>query len=200
MKKASLLVLAMTFTIICYAQDNPKQKEVGITMSNLNSFGLTFKIGKSTALWRINTLFIAGGESEEVADTTRVSFKSNGVNVQMGREWRSLVTDKFVLRYGVDFKFIYSHSERVRFDTGTFRDSENFRTTYRYGFNIVLGMNYLITDRIFIGGELLPSLLFETGEATEFNLFTGETEQKDISGYSYGFDSGSVLLTFGFRF
>ena len=153
MKKASLLVLAMTFTIICYAQDNPKQKEVGITMSNLNSFGLTFKIGKSTALWRINTLFIAGGESEEVADTTRVSFKSNGVNVQMGREWRSLVTDKFVLRYGVDFKFIYSHSERVRFDTGTFRDSENFRTTYRYGFNIVLGMNYLITDRIFIGGE-----------------------------------------------
>lgn len=28
MKKASLLVLAMTFTILCYAQDNPKQKEV----------------------------------------------------------------------------------------------------------------------------------------------------------------------------
>ncbi len=57
--------------------------------------------------------------------------KNNGVNVQLGREWRSLVTDKLELRYGVDLKFIYSNSERVRFDTGTLRDTENFRTTYQ---------------------------------------------------------------------
>lgn len=42
MKKTFLLTLTIAISFYSLAQDNPKQKEVGLVFSNFNNFGLTY--------------------------------------------------------------------------------------------------------------------------------------------------------------
>jgi len=60
MKKTFLILLTIASTFSISAQEKTKQKEVGITFSNLNDFGLSYKFGNSNSVWRINTLFTSG--------------------------------------------------------------------------------------------------------------------------------------------
>jgi len=45
MKKTVLIMMALTMSLFVTAQEKTRQMEVGLAFSNLNSFGLTFKIG-----------------------------------------------------------------------------------------------------------------------------------------------------------
>lgn len=58
MNKITITFLAVIISLSVSAQEKTKQHEVGIAFTNVNEFGLTYKVGKSNSLWRFNTLFI----------------------------------------------------------------------------------------------------------------------------------------------
>ncbi len=183
------------------AQEKTKQKEVGLVFSNLNSFGLTYKIGTEKSLWRFNTLFISGGNIDETADSM-VSNRSNmGFRIKFGKEYRKVIITNLEFRYGADLAFTYSQS-KYNYDDKSVEDHDMLseRTTYQPGINLVLGLNYVFKDRFVIGAELLPYFSYITGKSNETSYRTNEEIEKDISGYSYGLSNTSVLLSLSYRF
>ena len=62
-------------------------------------------------------------------------------------------------------------------------------------------MNYVINDKIVIGGEILPTLRYNIGEETEKRTGMNVLEEKrDISGFNYSLSNTSVRLTLAYRF
>ena len=182
------------------AQSTETQHEIGIALTNFQSIGATYKIGKPSAMWRLTTIIGSGSSSEAVADTTVDKSSYNGFLIRVGREWRNAPTDKIEIRWGFDLLYNFSKSYRSSNSTGTFRDNARESLTHSYGVNAVIGANYLFNDNFFIGIELLPFFRINSGSYIEQNLYTGVEQDWEQSGISYGLDSSSALLVLGFRF
>ena len=185
------------------AQAPVKQKEVGLVFSSLNNFGLTYKTGTDKSLWRFNTLLLSGRNIEYVADSSENTQNSMGFEVKVGKEYRKILAENFELRYGADLSFNYSYSKYVDATTSV-NGFERLReeTTYRPGVNLVLGLNYLISDKLVIGAEILPYFTYSTGTSKEKNTYSNSDEEiiKDISGFNYGLSTSSVMLSLVYRF
>ena len=201
MKKILILIsISLATANILQAQDSRAQQEVGIAISNFKSIGLTYKIGQPRALWRFNTLILTGSNSTTQSDTTLLDRSGFGITLRAGREWRHKPVENVELRYGFDLQYFYNKSINSSNDTGTFRDNARESFIHRYGVNLVLGANYIFNDNLFIGIEVLPYFLMETGSTEIRNLYTGVEQEFDVTGISYGFNSSSALFIIGFRF
>ena len=105
--KTILITLLAISSVFAFGQDSinkKKRHEVGITLSDLNSFGLTYRLGKDKALWRFNTVF---GEFQKLSSDS-YSYLYGG---SIGREWRKNLTENLLFRYGSD---IFSINERAK--------------------------------------------------------------------------------------
>jgi len=200
MKKTFLILLTIALTLSINAQEKTKQKEVGITFSNLNNFGLSYKFGNSNSVWRINTLIASGSETKETADNIETNYKSSGLTVKFGKEYRKKVTDKLEFRFGADLSFGYQKHETDYTNATSLNNyTSSKKTTYRPGANLIIGFNYLLSENIILGAELLPGFNYLTGTSNEVNSNYTEIET-DISGFDYGLTSTSALLTLAYRF
>lgn len=196
--------MCLAMSILVMAQEKTKQQEVGLSFMSLYRFGITYKIGNSNALWRFNSVMMNGNNHEETTDSISYDNNSNShFRVNLGREYRKTVTDNLKFRYGADLSFSYAsqkgdHDDLVNGDYNYFSET----STYMYGANIVLGLNYVIQDKIVIGAEILPSFYYRTGERIVKNDYSGTVEEQvtDISGIQYGLYSGSVLVSVAYRF
>lgn len=110
MKKLVWSLFAFTIAITILAQEKPRIKEIGIVFSNLEIFGLSFKIGKEKALWRINTLLIDGGNLEETMDSVVSKTSSIGFMFGVGREYRKAIAKNLELRYGAEILPYFSYT------------------------------------------------------------------------------------------
>lgn len=201
MNKLTLIFISLIMSILVTAQEKPKQKEVGLVFSNLNNFGLTYKTGSSKSLWRYNTLFISGSNTDETADSLEINQRSSGFGVKFGKEYRKVIVTNFEFRYGADLSFTFSNSSGNYNDKSVGNnDMTSKRTTYQPGINLVLGFNYVFKDRLVIGAELLPYFSYITGKSKETSYRTNEEIEKDISGYAYGLSNTSALLSLSYRF
>ena len=201
MRKFLILVsISLATYNLSTAQDKVDQNEVGIAISNFQSIGLTYKIGQSSALWRLNTIVLNGFESSAKADTTVEDKSGFGITIRAGREWRKSPAEKVEIRYGFDLQYSYNKGFNSSNYTGTFRDNAIESNYHRYGVNLVFGANYLFNNNLFLGIEILPNFLIESGTYKTQNLYTGAEQEFKLSGISYGLDSSSALLTFGIRF
>ncbi len=201
MKKLLLIFITLTMSVMMIAQEEPKQKEVGLVFSNLDNFGLTYKIGTEKSLWRYNALFSSGSNYTESNDSL-VNKRSNiGFGIKFGKEFRKVIAENLEFRYGVDLAFAYSHS-KYDYDDKSVEDRDRLteQTTYQPGINLVLGLNYVFKDHFVIGAELLPYFGYMTGKSKETSYRTDEIIEKDISGFSYGLSSTSALLSLSYRF
>lgn len=196
----ALVLFSLATINLINAQSTDKQHEIGIALTNFQSIGVTYKIGKSNALWRFTTLIGNGTNSESVADTIVDKSSYSGVLLRAGREWRKAPTEKIEMRWGFDLFYNYNYSYRSSNRTGTFRDNARESRNHYYGLNAVLGANYLFNDNLFIGIEILPYVRILSGRYNETNLSTGEEQDWTVSEFSYGLDSSSALFVFGFRF
>jgi len=199
MRKSLLTLLCLSMSYFLMAQENVKQKEIGIVFSNLDNFGLTFKTGTNKSLWRFNTLFISGSNSEVPGDSV-VSKRSNlGFGFKIGREYRTEIKENIELRFGADLSFTYSQS-KSEYDDKTIDNFDQIieHTTYRPGLNLVLGLNYMLSENILIGAELLPGFTYMMRESIEKN--NGEVIKRDVSGFNFGLSNKSVLLSLAYRF
>lgn len=194
-----LLFIAHNF----YGQDPIKQKEIGITFSSLNNFGLTYKSGTNTSLWRFNTIFATGNNQKNTSDSLITKQNSFGVGLRAGKEFRKLITPKIELRYGVDLSFSVnqSKSKNVSLTSYKYETSQNI-TTYNPGLNLVFGFNYLLGDQLALGIELMPGISYSTGKYTQTAKTPShfKTEKQDISNFSYGLNNQFAMLSLSYKF
>lgn len=191
----SFITLAITMTIV--AQEKPKTKEIGIVFSNLDNFGLSFKIGKEKALWRINTMLIDGWNMEETMDSAVSKTSSIGIMIGVGREYRKSIAKNLELRYGADLSFRYQNNKIDFIDNENTRLST--RTFYEPGVNLVFGFNYVIKEQLVIGAEILPYFSYTFG-STVHELNDDDKIETDISGIDYGLSNTSIMVSVGYRF
>ena len=79
MKKPFIILLFLSMPCLLLAQEKVKQKENGLTFSNLDNFGLTFRTGTDKSLWRFNTLFLSGNSNERTADSSLYKRTDTGI-------------------------------------------------------------------------------------------------------------------------
>lgn len=203
MKKPLLIFIFSLIACTAMAQQEERIKEVGLVFRNLDSFGLTYKTGSQRTLWRFNTLVLSGNVLNEGSSSTETSQKSSSFGLSFGKEFRKPISDNLQLRYGadLDFRYTYTRSEYNNESTGE-RERLTQRSMYQPGFNLVLGLNYLVSSNIVIGVELLPGFTYITGSSYTENYSNGNFYQNsdDISGLSYGISNTSVQLAAVFRF
>ncbi|MFZ1806482.1 MAG: hypothetical protein WAU36_04645 [Cyclobacteriaceae bacterium] len=202
MKKLSCIPFIVLFCMVnSFAQENSKQKELGLLFSNLDSFGLTYRVGTPNAVWRFNSLVISGVDNTFEQDSLTNSSNSFGVNFSVGREWRKTVTETLEIRLGSGLSLGHRTSK-----SGTENGSQNLSTSEsrnsNFGFNIVFGFNYLAGEHIVIGAEVLPGFNYSVGKSTQItdSVFGPQETESKNSGFSYGFSSNSALLSIVYKF
>ena len=200
MKKVILLFTVLLATQATFAQNEEAQptstqassgggsKEVGVIFNDFDNFGLTYRFGKtSSAMWRVQTLFLNGNTSSQ--DDDKSSYF--GIGARFGREYRKNIADNFEFRYGVDLAFEYSHSKQ------DVQGNVQKQNTYTPGVYAVLGVNYVVKERLVIGAELLPGISYST---TTYNYDNSNQEPDNRTGFNYGFSNNAALLSLAYRF
>lgn len=203
MRKSLVVLLCLSMSYTLMAQETVKQKEIGLAFSNLNNFGLTYKTGTDKSLWRFNTLFISGNNTETTSDSLIDKLSSNGFGIKIGKEYRKVLVDNLELRFGADLSFSYNQT-KDNYEDKTINnyDWKMERTTYQPGINLVFGLNYVFNDNLVLGAEILPYFSYNTGTEVSNGYYnSSDVERKsDISGFSYGLSNSSALLSLAYRF
>jgi hypothetical protein len=201
MKTKITLLLAMMLTSVASFSQG-RIKEIGLTLSNLQDFGFSYKVGSSTALWRFNSLFFNGDQYDYGdyynAESTQKNF---GVGADIGKEFRKNLTDEFQLRYGVDFSFSYARgkTEYINFEIPDNNQVTEIQT-YSPGIALVLGANYIFHEKLIFGAEFKPGISYRTGKEIR-NYANPDIEdiEREISGYNFSGSLSSIILTLAYR-
>ena len=215
MKKLSIVLALIFASIYLVAQENSetidsanvKVQEIGIAFSNFDNFGLTYKIGNEKSLWRFYTLYFSGDNSKRDRDySTYITNKKDnnyGFGFKVGKEFRRIIVSNLEFRYGFDLMFDYSHEKSlIDYENYAIINSDSKTNTYSPGVDIVIGLNYVIKEKLVIGVEILPFFSYDTGKDSFINYSENSTFEQTtkISGYSYGLSNSSALLTLAYRF
>ncbi len=196
MKNTLFIALLGVLPFLSQAQESAsKQKEVGLTFSSLNNFGLTFRTGSEKALWRFQTLIGTGNnQSEQLANGEEVRNQFNTA-IGIGREMRKPVTDKLTARYGVDVAFNHNSFSIETTDLQGDLTALDETTQNGFGANLVLGFNYALSDNLLLGAELLPHVTFYKDTQKSLDPVTSEIDETDIDRVSYGMSNQSARLS-----
>lgn len=202
MKKTVLIMMLSCFAMASMAQDISKQREVGITFSSLNNFGINYKVGNGLSMWRFNSLFGKGDKTERNSDSLISNVENFDLGISIGKEYRNQFADKLEFIYGLDFGVSYSKDFSTSNDKSIYNNDSKFEEkTYSPSVSIVFGVNYMLKNNIYIGAELKPYFKYNIGERTVSGQNNSIEEVKtDISGIEYGFNNNSAMLSIGYRF
>jgi hypothetical protein len=199
MKKA-ILITTMVF-VVTLASAQERMKELGLAFYNFDGFGLNYKVGTPDKLWRLNSMYSGGYRSRETFTSSQTDRKNFGTSLRAGREFRKNLAEDFEFRYGFDVSFGYDRVKIESRDLDTdARLSLETQKQYIPGVNAVLGINYLIRNKIVLGAELLPGVSYRKGTTENLNVYNGETTKVETTGFSFGASSSSVLLVIAYRF
>lgn len=202
MRRALILMLGLAMSYNLVAQEAAKQKEVGIVFSNLDQFGLTYKTGTAKSMWRFTTLFISGSNFTDSNDDMENKQTNLGFGLKIGKEFRKELASNLEFRYGADISFAYS-KVKSEYDDITVADVDrlNEQSLYKPGANLMLGLNYKLSENFVIGAELLPGFIYTTGSSINKTTISGvENEVKDdVSGFNFDLTNNSVLLSLVYR-
>lgn len=206
MKHQPVLLLTMMMTVIMLAvipsSAQDQIREVGLTFRNFDGFGLDYKTGSSLSLWRFNSLFLSASEREDETYWNDADLKSSSyaIEFRVGREFRKAVVEDFQFRYGLDISFGFSKvKSRLVYDDATHNTSQETQT-FTPGINALVGVNYVLKEKIVIGVEVLPGITYTTGSKTSKDSGNPEATKSDISGFNFGLSSSAALLTLAYRF
>jgi hypothetical protein len=200
MRKLLLFISIIGLSATTFAQENPKQREVGISFRNFDSFGLTFKTGTEKSAWRFNSLLTNGTNSNNTLDSVSSKLSNFGFGVGIGKEFRKKITEHLEFRYGADVSFNYSIAKSNSNDLSYLDEDWSVIHKYYYpGINLVLGFNYLFNEKIVLGAEILPMFSYHThiNESVDVNdVLTKES----TSSFAYGLSNTSIQLSLSYRF
>lgn len=203
MKSKRYYFLIPCFTILLLstisAQEKTKIQEVGITFSNLDRFGITYRIGKEHKRWRFNLIQSNIEENERRDDFNNYQTENFSINVGLGREIRKSIGDDLYFRYGLDLTLGYFRNRNLRFGR---QNSENDFIRIDRGWEAMLsfvgGLNYEFNDRLLMGIAIFPSFGYENSRSKDD--FDGDTSESSGSGYFIRLSNGGALISVVYAF
>ena len=203
--KKKVMFLVLSSMMICssiFAQENTQEtkstkvQEIGFVFSNLNSFGLRYKVGNENTMFRITSLVLNGTNSQTDYNsyssngTTSSSLPQNssnslGAGLNFGFEKRKAINNNLSFYYGIDVLTSYTYSKTNTstpnyistnyYDTtNTWKtiqslvnnSSSNTSWTVSAGLGFVVGASYKLTNSITIGAEIETSVKYNYTKST----------------------------------
>jgi hypothetical protein len=196
----SILAILITLPFMGQGQDLPKQREIGLIFTGLNSFGLTYRQGDAKGLHRFRIANIVGDSYNRTSDSLSNNSQRFSVDLRVGAEHRKALNENFTFRYGLDLGVgldLRDESNEALFGTNR-SESSSESQLFSAGFNMVLGVNFQLTDKILLGAEVLPGLTYTTGQEERTTFSTGNgtrSNQFIVSNWSYQMRLSSILLS-----
>jgi hypothetical protein len=96
------IVLFITICVLSFnARAQERVKEIGFSFINFDNFGLTYKAGTPTSLWRLNSIALTGNNNS-APGIYKYESKSFGFSASAGREYRQPLAQDLQFRYGFD--------------------------------------------------------------------------------------------------
>jgi len=201
MKHVVLIILCLFISYPLIAQEKAKQKEVGIVFGSLNNFGFSFKTGTNKSLWRFGTTFINGTSGENISQNQTSKYNSQGVGVNVGKEFRKNIASKLDLRYGADVYFSYHNTKSDYFDSLNSWTNKNKSSINDYRLRFIFGFNYNVNENILFGIEMLPYFEYSiSSQETTTNSESSSVRKNKRKDFNYGLNSSSVLLSLMYKF
>lgn len=202
MKRLCSLLCIFALAYSAQAQTSAPQRELGLAFNDFDSFGVTYKFGTQRSLWRINTAVLAGNSSEVNNTSSREKNNSFAFSAQFGKEFRKSLSDNLEFRYGADvsFQMAYAKSEYDTDSQGPFStDQTQTSTTYTPGINLVIGANYAITESLWIGAEIMPSVTYSNQVWESEVQGDPDINRRESSQFNFGINNFGVLLNLSYR-
>lgn len=213
MKKSIWFVCLLFVVGLTFASEKDRVIELGVTTTRplYDTYNVMAKIGDDHSVLRIGSISASDYMYWQSADDidgndtliSNLFYSSNSVGFAIGREIRKDLKDNFELRYGLDFTFALNQRkyEDVR-DTLYTVDMVDYEISP--GFRFVLGMNYVLKDKIVFGIEVLPKLYFNYlySKRSYDYADASQDDRSDIQKrYLWRFDFSSIaLLSISYRF
>lgn len=200
MKRILILFSTLLLAMSTLAQTNLSVKEVGVTTDGRNRFGLLYRFGTESALWRLNLISVSNYNRESLQPGFNSEEHSRGYGFEFGKEFRKAITPNFAFRYGADLKIIYSN---ITSDNVISVIADNIiikhNTSERYipGLQLVLGFSYTL-NRVVIGAELHPFLNYIIIESDSQSNYDTDILAK-FHGLDFDWDSRNVELSVVYR-
>lgn len=198
MKKTVLMALALIISVFAFSQEK-KVKEVGLSFSNLDNFGLSYKVGCDNKFWRLNILTISGNISTNENENYIGDDNQFNAGLRLGREYRKDIKDNFQFVYGADLSFSYTNDKQ---NTDRIPAAENdiveVTNIYRPGINLVVGMNYEINNKLVLGAELLPGVSYNISDGKQ--TVGNDINKTSSTNLSYNISLSNIRFTLAYRF
>lgn len=177
--------------------------EVGLTFRDFESFGVSYKTGRPEALWRFNSLFINAGKSQTTSSADDETIQNSlGIGFSVGREYRKQIIDNLQLRYGADVSFSYSAGKTTIKVIGEEPNQDRTLKNRSYGPGLaaVLGLNYVIKEKIVIGAEILPGLSYNvTKSKIDYESLDYADGNAKTHGVNFYASFSRAMLTLAYR-
>ena len=177
MKKIVIFVMASIISLSTFAQDSTKvfsKYELGLSLANLNDFGLMYKKHrKNNSFFRLSLASMNYSLINRSDDYIH-NFSSS---ITIGREKRKEIHDNLYLVRGWDFLGGISSTAGVH--------------NFGIGVGYVLGLQYNLNQKFALGLEATPSI--------SGNIFVRDYDI-DLSVLSLGFNTNSVRLLMLYKF
>ncbi|MEN8794183.1 MAG: hypothetical protein ABF294_07025 [Flavobacteriales bacterium] len=179
-----LFTLSLSIFLISFSslsQDETKIKEVGLNFYNFDNYGLFYKVGSETKLWRFRVLSGGIGINNINGSFPRTNFNGQ-LNLSIGRERRREFAPNLDFVSGVELLTNFSYFES---------NGSNPSSSFQLGAGIggVFGLRYEINETFFAGAEILPSIMYSSRNGSNISAF-------DIN---FQFNT-RALLSFGIKF
>jgi len=198
MKKIIILIAMSSLALTSFSQEKTKEKDLSANLYNLQSFGLQYKVGDGTSMWRYRIVNAGISIGTSTNENPNISVENRSTDIvdfdlgfSVGREKRKDL--------GANFQFVYGLELITRY---SFYEQKNNRNSYKYqlfgtGIGGVFGIKYELNNKLFVGFELLPSVV------VNFDSYFspgGSNEPFQLDRIDAGFGRNSALISLGFTF
>lgn len=205
MRKIFIALASVMMSVSLFAQQPNCIKEIGLSFSSLDNFGLTFKFGREKSPWKIGAFKISDTWAKEKAinlngiELMNINQKSKGLGLQIGKEFRNRIIDNVFFTYGPDYN-LTNYSMELKEQSNEISEYEiNYDIKYNIhelGFN--LGLTYVYNDKIVLQAFMVPGIYYmkASGKFEEGNNLIESINQKGIE-YSL---NNNMVMSIAYRF
>jgi hypothetical protein len=197
--KKLIVCIGLFLSLSLFAQEATKIQEIGGTTRSLSSFGVTYRIGNTNAVWRFDGAAIGANRMIRTAENGNESL---GLSLSIGREWRKPLSEMFELRYGLDLGFGYSSTKNIidRPEDDFYREIGS--TDYTPRINGVFGFNFIFAESLVLGFEVQPFVSYNFNNTYDKSILNDQESMidRDSEEISIGASTNSVVLSLVYRF
>jgi len=200
-KPMIILMLTGCFISLGLAQETPAPRyhEFGIIFSDLNNFGLRYKVGGEKTSFRFSLLtlnLLSSNQSSDPSSGGTIKQTGYGGGVRIGFDNKVPLFGAFSLLLGAEVGLNYNYSHYTEELNGNASD-EHITTTLDPGLSFIFGVNYILKDHLVLGAEINPTVSYT-------NMVTKYKEPQEYNDKSnkiaFSLVTSGAGLYFAYRF